>query len=167
MNKLDFCRALFEESRYMNIVLKAALAVVVERHGLSHVQALLLGDLRSEDGQSISQLADHVSVKPSNFTPLARSLEEMGLIERRQDETDKRSFRIFLTDEGRYVSERIDEDVSNLFGGENPESDDLQQKAIEGFEAFRRLVELSERNKGLTNGVRRVDGAHSPTGKEN
>ena len=143
MNRLAFCRTLFEETRWMNINIRGALASVIEKHGLSQVQALLLGDLRSEDGQPLAQLAAHMQVAPSNFTPLARTLEEKGLIQRKQDERDKRSYRIFLTEEGRRTSEAIDEEFSQMFGGDSQRSEALQAKVLEGFSAFRELVELS------------------------
>ena len=142
MNRLVFCRTLFEETRYMNISIRASLSDVIEKHGLTHVQVHLLGELRSEDGQPIRQLADHVLVKPSNFTPLARSLEDAGFIERRQDATDKRSFRMYLTPKGRKVSEQIDEEFSKLFGGDDDETEALQQQVLDGFAAFRKLNEL-------------------------
>ena len=142
VNRLIFCRTLFEETRYMNNSIRASLSTVIEKHGLTHVQAHLLGELRSEDGQPIRQLADRVLVKPSNFTPLARSLEEAGLIERRQDATDKRSFRMYLTVKGRKVSEQIDKEFSDLFGGNDDETEALQQQVLEGFAAFRKLTVL-------------------------
>ena len=77
------------------------------RHGLNPYQAHLLGEIASQDGQTIKELAYHLCVKPSNFKPIAQPLEERGLIERRQDENDKRSFRIYLTEKGRAESAAI------------------------------------------------------------
>ncbi len=142
MDRFGFCRMLFEETRYMNLAIKETLADVIKRHDLNHFQAHLLGDLHSEDGQPIRQLADHICVKPSNFTPLVHSLEERGLIERRQDEKDKRSYRIYLTPEGRAKSEAIDKDFAQLFGGDNAQASELQQQVLAGFKAFRQLAEM-------------------------
>jgi DNA-binding MarR family transcriptional regulator len=145
MDSLEFCRTLFEETRYMNLTIKEALDVVISQHGLNHFQVHLLGELRSLDGQPIRSLASHICVKPSNITPLIRSLEELGYVERKQDAADKRSFLIFLTEKGRKTSEAIDRDFSNLFDAEREHADELQQKVIEGLEAFRELTELNER----------------------
>jgi DNA-binding MarR family transcriptional regulator len=85
-------------------------------------------------------------VKPSNFKPIAQPLEERGLIERRQDENDKRSFRIYLTEKGRAESAAIDAEFSALFE-ENPDAAELQQQVIEGFIAFRKLASLNSQLK--------------------
>lgn len=97
MEKINFCRTLFEETRFMSLLIKSTLSSIVARHGLNPYQAHLLGEIASQDGQTIKELAYHLCVKPSNFKPIAQPLEERGLIERRQDENDKRSFRIYLT----------------------------------------------------------------------
>lgn len=112
------------------------------------LQAHLLGETASQDGQTIKELAYHLCVKPSNFKPIAQPLEEHGLIERRQDENDKRSFRIYLTEKGRAESAAIDAEFSALFE-ENPDAAELQQQVIEGFEAFRKLASLNSQLKTI------------------
>ncbi len=156
MDSLEFCRTLFEETRYMNITIKETLDSVISRHGLNHFQAHLLGELRSLDGQPIRSLAAHICMKPSNITPLIRSLEQLGYVERRQDAADKRSFLIFLTPKGRSVSESIDRDFSALFSAERERAEELQEKVIEGLEAFRRLTQLNGGSKRFNAG--KLDG---------
>ena len=107
MEKINFCRTLFEETRFMSLLIKSTLSSIVARHGLNPYQAHLLGEIASQDGQTIKELAYHLCVKPSNFKPIAQPLEKRGLIERRQDENDKRSFRIYLTEKGRAESAAI------------------------------------------------------------
>ena len=102
MEKINFCRTLFEGTRFMSLLIKSTLSSIVAKHGLNPYQAHLLGEIASQDGQTIKELAYHLYVKPSNFKPIAQPLEERGLIERRQDENDKRSFRIYLTGKGRH-----------------------------------------------------------------
>lgn len=119
MEKINFCRTLFEETRFMSLLIKSTLSSIVARHGLNPYQAHLLGEIASQDGQTIKELAYRLCVKPSNFKPIAQPLEERGLIERRQDENDKRSFRIYLTEKGRAESAAIDAEFSALFE-ENP-----------------------------------------------
>ncbi len=151
MDRMEFCRTLFEETRYMNITIKDTLNSVIAHHGLSHFQAHLLGDLRSVDGQPIRQLASHICMKPSNITPLIRSLEQLGYVERKQDTADKRSFLIFLTPQGREVTDAIDQEFSALFGAESEQSNALQKKVIEGLEAFRQLTVLNGNFKDVKN----------------
>lgn len=142
MENVNFCRALFEETRFINLLIKSTLSGIVAKHGLNPYQAHLLGEIASQDGQTIKELAYHLCVKPSNFKPIAQPMEDRGLIERRQDENDKRSFRIYLTDKGRAESAAIDAEFSALFG-ENPDATEPQQQVIEGFKAFRKLASLN------------------------
>ncbi len=128
----------------MNMTIKGTLDRIIQRYDLNGFQAHLLGELSSEDGQPIKQLANRISVKPSNFTPLLHSLEEADLIERKQDECDKRSYRIYLTEKGREKTESIDKDFALLFGGESPRASELQGQILAGFEAFRELAEISD-----------------------
>lgn len=116
MENINFCRTLFEETRFINLLIKSTLSGIIAKHGLNPYQAHLLGEIASQDGQTIKELAYHLCVKPSNFKPIAQPMEDRGLIERRQDENDKRSFRIYLTDKGRAESAAIDAEFSALFG---------------------------------------------------
>lgn len=143
INRYDFCRELFEENRFMCITLKSTISEISAHHGLSHFQAHLIGDLMDCDGQTIKELAEHAFIKPSNFTPIVSTLEEQGFVERRRDEKDKRSFRLFLTEKGRTTSQQIDQEFSSLFGEGNSEAEELQQRVLEGFAAFRKLTELA------------------------
>lgn len=147
MENINFCRTLFEETRFMNLLIKSTLSSIVAKHGLNPYQAHLLGEIASQDGQTIKELAYHLCVKPSNFKPIAQPMAERGLIERRQDENDKRSFRIYLTERGRAESAAIDAEFSALFE-ENPDAAELQQ-VIEGFKAFRKLASLNSQLKTI------------------
>lgn len=146
MENINFCRALFEETRFINLLIKSTLSGIVAKHGLNPYQAHLLGEIASQDGQTIKELAYHLCVKPPNFKPIAQPMEDRGLIERRQDENDKRSFRIYLTDKGRAESAAIDAEFSALFG-ENPDAAELQKQVIEGFKAFHKLASLNSQLK--------------------
>ena len=146
MENINFCRALFEETRFINSLIKSTISGIAAKHGLNPYPTHLLGESASRDGQTIKELAYRLCVKPSNFKPIAQPMEDRGLIERRQDENDKRSFRIYLTDKGCAESAAIDTEFSALFG-ENPDAVELQQQVIEGFKAFRKLASLNSQLK--------------------
>lgn len=86
--------------------------------------------------------------KALKFQAYRPALGRTGLIERRQDENDKRSFRIYLTEKGRAESAAIDAEFSALFE-ENPDAAELQQQVIEGFIAFRKLASLNSQLKTI------------------
>ena len=142
MDKHEFCRTLFEETRFINLLMKSTFSKIIAKHDLNPYQAHLLGDVAAHDGQTIKELAGHLCVKPSNFKPLAEPLVQRGLIERRQDESDKRVFRLYLTEEGRRESAAIDAEFAAFFE-DDPAAEKLQRQVIDGFEAFHRLVELN------------------------
>jgi DNA-binding MarR family transcriptional regulator len=79
-------------------------------------QDLMLYYLSEEDGQTASQLADKLSVKPATITNMVDRMAAEGLLERRKGTIDKRTARVFLTTKGHTVFASIDkawEDVED------------------------------------------------------
>jgi MarR family transcriptional regulator, organic hydroperoxide resistance regulator len=69
--------------------------------GLHVGQEMVLIALWKEDGLRGGELAGRLGVEPPTVTKMLRRLERCGLVSRRQDPEDARSFRVYLTDEGR------------------------------------------------------------------
>lgn len=59
-----------------------------------------------QNGIAQRDLAEKLDVKPSSMSELIQKLEHRGFITKTQDENDKRSFKIFLTQQG---SDKIEE----------------------------------------------------------
>lgn len=76
--------------------------------GLHVGQEMILLALWEQDGQTLSQLADALNVQPPTLTRMARRMGKAGLLRRRNCAKDGRVFRIYLTDEGRKVKNRLD-----------------------------------------------------------
>jgi DNA-binding MarR family transcriptional regulator len=70
-------------------------------------QALCLGALAHQDGMSQSEIAEMMHVTRPTVTAMLQRLEAAGVIERRDDETDQRVTRVFLTLEGRRTADRM------------------------------------------------------------
>lgn len=70
-------------------------------HGLHVGQEMALVELWESDGLRGGELAARLGVEPPTVTKMLRRLEGCGLLERRPDPSDARSFRVFLTDRGR------------------------------------------------------------------
>ncbi|WP_067885570.1 MarR family winged helix-turn-helix transcriptional regulator [Nocardia vaccinii] len=68
---------------------------------LSPHQASLLRLLVTGPGRSQRELAEALGMPPSRFVPLADTLEERGLIERRRSPRDRRLHAVHLTPAGR------------------------------------------------------------------
>ncbi len=69
--------------------------------GLHVGQEMVLLELWKKDGLKGSELADRLGVEPPTITRMLRRMERCGFVERRPDPADARSFRVYLTNEGR------------------------------------------------------------------
>src|SRR3712207_9018120 len=69
--------------------------------GLHVGQEMVLIELWEQDGLRGGELADRLGVEPPTITKMLRRLEGCGLVDRRQDSEDARSFLVYLTREGR------------------------------------------------------------------
>lgn len=67
----------------------------------------VLASLLHEDGQRMTDLADHTSTDVSTLSRLVASLEKKGLVARVPGEEDRRSVTVCLTPAGRDLGERI------------------------------------------------------------
>lgn len=54
-----------------------------------------------EDGTSVSEIASLLGVKSTSLSRMLNNMEQLGLIYREGDKTDRRSVKIFLTDFGK------------------------------------------------------------------
>jgi MarR family transcriptional regulator, organic hydroperoxide resistance regulator len=66
-----------------------------------------LARINEKEGINQSQLGERMLKDRHNMTRILGLLEKRGYIERRADEADKRIYRIFLTEAGRNIRERL------------------------------------------------------------
>src|SRR5829696_1778168 len=74
---------------------RAYVGALLAEHGLHVGQEMVLSELWQEDGLRGGELAVRLGVEPPTVTKMRRRLEGCGLVERRQDPADARSFRIY------------------------------------------------------------------------
>jgi DNA-binding MarR family transcriptional regulator len=74
--------------------------------GMKMRQLMLLSYLRSGAPALQQQLCESLWLDSNNCVLLLNELEEMGLIERRRDPTDRRRHMVDITDKGRVALER-------------------------------------------------------------
>jgi len=86
---------------------RANVAAVLAEVGLHVGQDMLLAELWEQDGLRGGELAARLNVEPPTVTKMIRRLENCGLVERRQNPDDARSFRVHLTEKGRALEEPI------------------------------------------------------------
>jgi DNA-binding MarR family transcriptional regulator len=76
-------------------------AALLAQHGVTSAQAAALMYLAKNDASPLSRLADGLGLNAPAVTGLTNRLERLGLVERRDDPDDGRSYRLTLTDLGR------------------------------------------------------------------
>src|SRR5262245_63694648 len=67
---------------------------------LSSPHAGILRVVHTSGGISQQSLAEHLRILPSRLVVLIDELEERGLVERRADPADRRSYALYLTNRG-------------------------------------------------------------------
>lgn len=75
--------------------------------GLHVGQEMVLIELWQNDGLRGGELACRLGVEPPTVTKMLRRLEGFGLVERRPDPADARSFRVYLTEKGRDLEDPV------------------------------------------------------------
>lgn len=76
--------------------------------GLHPGQDLLLKALNAQDGQTMSQLASALGVKPPTVTKMITRLSAQGYVERKSSETDGRQTHVHLSAAGIALLNEID-----------------------------------------------------------
>jgi DNA-binding MarR family transcriptional regulator len=79
-----------------------------ERLGLKLRQVMLLSYLRAGAPALQQQLCESLWLDPNNCVLLLNEMEELGLVERRRDPSDRRRHVVDITDEGRVALERAE-----------------------------------------------------------
>ena len=82
-------------------------------YGITQALGYMLINIH-EEGTAVSQIAALMGVKPTSLSRTLKSMEELGLVYRQTDKTDKRSVKIFLTDFGKEKRE-VAKDVVRKF----------------------------------------------------
>ena len=93
----DFLFALFETQRLLRLYADKQ----AQRHGLTKAQWAVLAKLERTEGLKQTEVADLMDMAPITLTRLIDKLCDNGLIERRDDKTDRRINRLYLTDAAR------------------------------------------------------------------
>jgi len=96
---------------------------LLEGLGLYHGQPRLLRVLWEEEGPTQSELAGRVRVRPATMTKMLQRMEEAGFVERRRDSADQRVVRVYLTETGHDIQERVQQVWAQM-----------EREVLEGFD---------------------------------
>ena len=96
--------------------------------GLSPGQPKILEYLVSHDGSDQKTIATNCEIEPATVGSILGRMENMGLIQRRQREGNRRSLFVFLTDKGRAAASQME----NIFIlSDKQAAKDLTEKDID------------------------------------
>ncbi|MDR1542633.1 MAG: MarR family transcriptional regulator [Clostridiales bacterium] len=112
-------------------------------HGIMHRIILIL---EKNPGSSQEFIAERLSLEKGNNARLARELEDMGLLFRTMDESNRRQYKIFLTDKGRELVPDIRKALSEWNEMINEGLESKEQEALAGL--LLKMLENVEEHKG-------------------
>ncbi len=75
--------------------------------GLTVSRFYALFHLREEPGMSVKNLSSRMLCDKSNATRIVKGLEELGFVTRQPHETDGRAWRIYLTEPGDAICQKV------------------------------------------------------------
>ncbi len=111
MDIAAFKRELFAITYDLQKILHDTMTPICQEHGLTLQQMHVLVELMRTPGLTAGQLSDRAGILRTNFSPVCRKLENRGLVERQRSQTDRRSLRLHVTDEGRALLASVDGEV--------------------------------------------------------
>ncbi|TLM98559.1 MarR family transcriptional regulator [bacterium] len=103
--------------KYVSVIWRNMISYMarkMEPLGIGAGQYPYLFSLYVEDGQSQQCLSDRMLVDKAATVRSVNKLEAAGYVERRPDQQDKRSFRVFLTENGRTVRPQLEAIVEEV-----------------------------------------------------
>lgn len=96
------------------MLVQKALMERVKESGLTIGQPKVLDYLKDHDGSSQKDIARACFIEAGSLTTILNGMEEKGLIERRTLNGNRRSYHIFMTDEGKRKQQMIDEAFAEI-----------------------------------------------------
>jgi MarR family transcriptional regulator, organic hydroperoxide resistance regulator len=117
--------------------------------GLHRGQPPVLFALHKQDGMSNSELAEFLEITPATLTNKVKRMEKARLVVRQRDPEDERVNRIYLTEKGRGLMDRlrqsvIEQEKAILKGFDETESQRLKNnmlKILKNMEDYEQILD--------------------------
>ncbi|MDO5422970.1 MAG: MarR family transcriptional regulator [Eubacteriales bacterium] len=128
----------------------------LDRENLYRGDPRLLMTVAEHDGQTQIEIAKKLCVKPATLTVMLKRMESAGLIIRRPSPKDQRSQLVYITEEGKAVSERtrelLTEAVAEIYEGLTEEELAAHKKILEKIRGNLERLAGEEPGKGNSAG---------------
>ena len=127
MDIAAFKRELFAITYDLQKILHDTMTPICQEHGLTLQQMHVLVELMRTPGLTAGQLSDRAGILRTNFSPVCRQ----------RSQTDRRSLRLHVTDEGRALLASVDGEVQRRYGRAfSAEPQETFDAILEGFQAL-------------------------------
>jgi DNA-binding MarR family transcriptional regulator len=122
--------------------MKRTLDAKLTGHGITATQFIVIAQLWSEDGISITELGEHLDLDNPTLTGIVDRMERDGLLKRQRDNSDRRIINVCLTTKGKKLEEEIGHlaDVTDAEGW-NGFSVMQKKEFIEHLNAIRKKID--------------------------
>lgn len=87
--------------------MKRALDAKLVDHDLTATQYVVLARLWEEEGTSLTELGERLYFDNPTLTGIIDRMERDGLLQRQRDQSDRRVVKVFLTDKGKALRQKI------------------------------------------------------------
>lgn len=134
---------------YIGRILRTRLDLAARQFGITGLQWRMLAALQHMPGSNQGALALSLGVEPITAGRMIDRLEKLGLIERRRDPTDRRAWRLYITDSSEHLMGRLAQCAASV-----------SEDALAGFSAEEHavLVELMTRMRANLSDEPALDG---------
>lgn len=118
------------------MLVQKSLVDQIKDTGLTIGQPKILDYLKEHDGSNQKEIARACFLEAGSLTTILNKMEEKGLIERRMLNGNRRSFHIFMTEEGKRKQQMVDKAFK-----------EIEQKALSGIleEEYERFLNIYKR----------------------
>ena len=122
----------------------------IKSKGLNRTQLSVLLELTGKDYQTLTQLANQVSVTNQSMTAISTKLVNLGYVERVYNEENRREITLHITDQGRKFEEDIiGEEISHVIEALRELNDEEFLLLQEDSEELYSLMEKTDFGKKL------------------
>lgn len=86
----------------------------LEKHKMHPGQPPMIMIIAKHEGITQNQIAEKLNLKPATVAIMLKRMEKAGLIQRKQDEVDRRLQRVYLTEKGKAQCEFLQQQMQKL-----------------------------------------------------
>lgn len=114
-------------------------------YGATAATGFVLLNINAKEGSPVTSIGPALGMEPGSLSRILKKLEKDGLIQRIQDDTDKRLVRVFLTDKGRLFRDVARETVKKF--NQKVREEIPEEKLAVFFEVMEKIHHVIQKKK--------------------